>query len=172
MARVHFQRRKLLSNNEANVPALDRDEMTEVRRADPGARRHAVVLVMLGALVGTLLLVGFERYRTPLRDWLLSEPGELAHRVRLVFLLSATVLSAPLVALAIYLWSLGAKVLRAGQFPPPAYRVIRDTPVIGGQAAVLRGRVFKVLALCLALASPLLWLLLWRLAWLLSEGAA
>ena len=146
--------------------------MTEVRRADPGARRQAVLLVMLGALVGTLLIIGFERYRTPLRDWLLSEPGELVHRVKLVFLLSATVLTAPLVALAIYLWLLGARVLRARQFPPPAYRVIRDTPVIGGQAAVLRGRVFKVLGLCLALASSLLWLLLWQLAWVLSEDAA
>jgi hypothetical protein len=131
-----------------------------------------VLLVMLGALVGALLIVGFERYRMSLGDWLLSEPGELAHRVKLVFLLFAAVLSAPLVAFAIYLWSLGAKVLRAGQFPPPAYRVIRDTPVIGGQAAVLRARGFKILALCLALASALLWLLVWRLAWVLSEGAA
>ena len=59
--------------------------MTEVRRADPGARRQAVLLVMLGALVGALLIVGFERYRMSLGDWLLSEPGELAHRVKLVF---------------------------------------------------------------------------------------
>ena len=32
--------------------------------------------------------------------------------------------------LAAYLWSLGAKVLRAREFPPPGHRVIRDTPVI------------------------------------------
>ncbi len=146
--------------------------MTEVRRADPAARRQAVLLIILGALVGTLLIVGFERYRTPLRDWLLSEPGEMAHRVKLVFLLSAAVLSAPLVAFAVYLWSFGAKVLRARQFPPPGFRVIRDTPVIDGRAAVLRGRGFKVLALCLGVACVLLWLLLWRLASLFSDHAA
>ena len=28
-----------------------------------------------------------ERYRTPLRDWLLSEPDEVGYRVRLAFLL-------------------------------------------------------------------------------------
>ena len=78
----------------------------------------------------------------------LSEPGELGYRVRLVFFLSAAVLSAPLVAFAVYLWSLGAKVLRERQLPPPGYRVIRDSPVIGGQAAVLRGRRLKVLAVC------------------------
>jgi hypothetical protein len=147
-------------------------KMTEVRRADPAARRLTVLLVIVGVLVATLLIVGFERYRTLLRDWLLSEPGELGYRVRLVFFLSAAVLSAPLVAFAVYLWSLGAKVLRARQFPPPGYRVIRDTPVIGGQAAVLRGRDLKVLAACLGVASVLLWLLLGRLAWVLGEAAA
>ena len=99
-------------------------------------------------------------------------PEELAHRVKLVFLLSAVVLSAPLLAFAVYLWSLGANVLRARQFPPPGYRVMRDTPVIGGRAAVSRGRAFKLLALCLGIASVLLWLLLWRFAWVLSGGAA
>jgi hypothetical protein len=127
---------------------------------------------VLGAVVGTVLIVGFERYRTPLRDWLLAEPQAIANRVKLVFLLSAVVLSAPLLGFAVYLWSLGAKVLRAQQFPPPGYRVIRDTPLIRGQTAVSRGRSFKVLALCLGIASVLLWLLLWRLAWGLSEGAA
>ena len=81
-----------------------------------------MLFIIFGALVGTVLIVGFERYRTPLRDWLFSEPEELAHRVKLVFLLSAVVLSAPLVGFAVYLWSLGAKVLCARQFPPPGYR--------------------------------------------------
>lgn len=136
--------------------------MTEVRRADRGARhrrraRRDSANRWLRAL------------RQALRDWLLSEPGELGYRVRLVFFLFAAVLSVPLVAFAVYLWSLGAKVLRARQFPPPEYRVIRDTPVIGGQAAVLRGRGLKVLAVCLGVASVLLWLLLGRLAWVLSD---
>ena len=56
----------------------------------------------------------------------------------------------------------GAKVLRAEQFPPPGYRVIRDTPVIGGQAAMSRGRALQMLALWLGAASALLCFLLWR----------
>ena len=86
-----------------------------------------------------------------------------------MFFLSAAVLSAPLVAFAVYLWSLGAKVLRVRQFPPPGYRVIRDTPVISGQAAELRGRALKVLAVRLGVASVLLWLLLGR-RWVLGRG--
>lgn len=146
--------------------------MTEVRKADTSARRQAVLLIIFGALVGALLIVAFERYRTPLRDWLLSKPGELGYRVRLVFFLSAIVLFTPLVAFAVYLWSLGVKVLRARQFPAPGYRVIRDTRVIGGQAAVLRGRGLKVLALCLGVVAALLCLSFVRLAWVLSEGKA
>ena len=146
--------------------------MIEVQRADAAARRHALVVVVLGALTGALLLVGFERYRIPLRDWVLSESEKSAHRVKLVFLVSGGLLSTPLVAFAVYLWSLGARVLRARQFPPPGYRVIRDTPIVGGPAAMSRGRGLKILALCLGLASAILWLLLWRLASLLRAGAA
>ena len=45
-----------------------------VQRADAGARRQAVVLVGAAALLGTLLLLGFERYGESLRDWVLSDP--------------------------------------------------------------------------------------------------
>jgi hypothetical protein len=145
--------------------------MTEFRRADPAQRRRAVLLVVLGTVVGALLILGFERYRTPLRDWLLSEPEERA-RVKLVLSLTGALLSAPLVAFAGYLWSLGARVVRAEVFPPPGYRVIRDTPIIVGPAAVVRGRGLKALALCLGIASALLWLLLWWLGRVFSEHAA
>ena len=106
--------------------------MTDVRRTDPAARREAAVLVVLGAVVGPLLILGFGRYRTPLRDWLLAEPGEVGYRVKLAFFLAAALLSAPLIAFAGYLWSLGAKVVRTGEFPPLGYRVVRDTLVVAG----------------------------------------
>jgi hypothetical protein len=146
--------------------------MTEICRADPAARRRAVLFIVLGVFAGVLLMLGFESYRIPLRDWLLSEPRKFVLRVNLVFLLSAALLSVPLVVFAAYLWLLGNKVLRAQQFPPPGYRVIRDTPIIDGKAAVSRGRSFKVVALCLALAAALLCLLIWRLASMFREGAA
>jgi hypothetical protein len=147
-------------------------DMTEIRKADPVARRQALLLVIVGALVGTLLLIVFERYRATLREWIASEPGELAHRVKLVFRVMATAMSVPLMALAVYLWVFGAKVLRTGQFPPPGYRVIRDTPVREGRSAVLRGRGFKTLALVLGMISVALWVLMSRLASLLSRAAS
>ena len=82
--------------------------MVEVLRGDSATRKRAVLLIILGAFTGTVLIIGFEHYRTPLRNWLLSEPGELAHRVKLLFLLSSALLSAPLLAFAVYLWLIGA----------------------------------------------------------------
>jgi hypothetical protein len=138
--------------------------VTEIRRADPAARRRAILLVVLGALGGTLLIAGAAHFRAPLLDSLLSEPRERASRLRLLLLLAAAGLSVPLVLFAAHLWSLGSRVLQARQFPPPGYRVIRDTPVVVGPAAIARGRGLKALALFLGAAAVLLSLLLWRLA--------
>lgn len=146
--------------------------MTEIRRADPAVRRQLVLVLAVGACAGALLFVVFERYRIPLRDWILAEPGASARRAKLVFLLLAALLLAPLLAFSAYLWSFGGRVLRAREFPPPGLRVIRDTPVLTGERAVSRGRLLKVLALGFGLASVALGLLLWRLASLLSGRAA
>jgi hypothetical protein len=146
--------------------------MTDVRKADPSARRHAVLLLIVGTCVGALLIVGFERYHTPLRDWILAEPEASAQRVKLVFLLLAVLLPAPLLAFAAYVWSVGERVLRAREFPPPGFRVIRDTPVITGDRAISRGRLLKVFALGCGIASVVLGLLLWRVASFFSGHVA
>ena len=109
--------------------------MAEIRRADPTARRQALALVVLGAVIGTALLFAFELYREPLLGWLRAQPS----RVSVAFLLVAVTLSIPLSALAVYLWSLGARVERAELFPPAGLRMIGDTTVIAGSAAVRRG---------------------------------
>jgi hypothetical protein len=140
----------------------------EVQRADAGARRRAVLLVVAGAVVGALLIAASERARGPLRDWILSEPGESARRLRLVVLLSGGVLLAPLFGFAAYLWTLGSRVLRAGRFPPPGCRVIRDTPVHRGRPAVSRGRGLQALAVGLGVAAALLGSMWWRLASMLG----
>jgi hypothetical protein len=143
--------------------------MTEIRRADPSIQRRAVRLLIVSAILGTVLVVGFEHYRGPLRDWLVSEPRDLA-RLTLLLLLATALLSVPLLACGAYLWSLADKVQSARMFPPPGFRVIRDTPVVEGSAAVLRGRTLRVVALGLGVASVLLCLLVWELARALREG--
>ena len=144
----------------------------EVRKADPAARRRAVLVIIFGTALGALLIAGIEYFREPFSEWLLSKPVEMAQRAKLVIFVSAVVLSAPVIAVAIYLWLLGTKVLRAQEFPPPGLRVIRDTPVIGGSGAVTRGHAFQFLALCLGVSFAVLWFFFLWLARTVGEGAA
>ena len=146
--------------------------MTALRRADPTARRTVALLLVVGTCMGALLLVAFARYRIPLSDWMLADPGSSAQRVKMVFRVLVALLLAPLLALAAYLWSLGGKVVRAREFPPPGLRVIRDTPIVTGERAVSRGRLLKVLALGCGIALAALAVLLWRFGLLLSSHAA
>jgi len=95
-----------------------------------------------------------------------------ARRTVALLLLPAAVLLAPLLALAVYLWALGGRVVRAREFPPPGLRVIRDTPIVTGERAVSRGRLLKVLALGCGIALAALAVLLWRFGLLLSSHAA
>ena len=147
-------------------------DTVEIRKADPAARRQALLLIVLAAAVGGLLIAGFEHIREPFREWLASEPAETARRAKLALYAAAFILCVPLVAFAIYLWLLGARVLRAQQFPPPGFRVIRDTPVVEGHGATTRGHVIQILAVCLGIGGALLWMFFWWLARTIGEGAA
>ena len=134
--------------------------MTEVRRADPTARPAAALMLVGGMCAGALLIAIFMRYRVPLGEWVRADR---AQRVRLMFLLLTALVAGPLLGLAVYLWSLGERIVRAREFPPSGLRVIRDTPVITGAKAVVRGRLLKVLAIACAVASIVLAGLLWGL---------
>ena len=102
---------------------------------------------------------------------MLADPGASTKRARVAFLALAALLLAPLLAFAVYLWSLGGRVLRAQEFPPPGLRVLRDTAVITGARAVSRGRLLKVLAVSCAIGCAVLGFLLWRFESLLSGHA-
>jgi hypothetical protein len=145
--------------------------MSEVRKADPVVRRRMVFIVAFAAVVGALLIFLLERYRVPLRDWILADPELSARRLRMTIMLLAALLLAPLIGFAVYLWSLGGRVLRAREFPPPGLRVARDTRVITGESAVSRGRRLKMLVVGCLVAGLALSLLLWRLASLFDQQA-
>jgi hypothetical protein len=143
--------------------------MTEIRRADPAARRQALIIVVVGAVTGASLLLALEVYQDPLLDWVRSQPRE---RMTVVFSLVAAMLSAPVFALAVYLWLLAAKIVKTEVFPPSGLRLIRDTTRITGSTALLRGRMLKGIAVCLAIVSGLSCLAFWWLVRVLNDSAA
>ena len=142
--------------------------MAEIRKADPVAQRRVLLVVIVGAIAGTLSITAFEHYGTFVEEWLLSAPDQLVQRAKLVFFSLGAALSLPLIGGAALFWSIGVKVLNAREFPPPGMRVIRDTPVSTGIAAIWRGRALKVFALCLAVAAAWSWVVIAQLGSVVS----
>ena len=142
----------------------------EVRRADAGFRRLAIGLVAAGTCAGAVVISVFDRYRDGLADWVRADPARFAQRIELLFAVFAVLLLTPVVAMAVYLSSLGGRTVRTREFPPPGARVIHDTPVLNGDRAVSRGRWLQGGAVCLGAASFLIGLMLWRLASTLTSG--
>ena len=146
--------------------------MNEVQKADPETRRKAILVFIFAAALGGLLISGFDHIREPFRAWLVSDPADTARRARLALSVSILVLSVPGIVFAIFLWLFGAKVLRAQQFPPPGFRVVRDTPVVRGPAAVTRGHAIQVLAVCLGMGAGILCLFIWWFTGTISQSTA
>jgi hypothetical protein len=102
---------------------------------------------------------------TQLYEWLLSDHGKSAHRLRILLILAAALGAIPLFAFSMYLWSLGRKVSNYQRFPLPGQRLIRDTPILEGQAAMTRVRVLRTLAVFLAVAGVMLcFVFLWLIS--------
>jgi hypothetical protein len=137
--------------------------MSEIQKADSQARRRVNLVLAIGTVIGALLIASFGYFRDAFHGWLTSDPAETAFRAMLAIGVAAVLLAAPLVGFAAYLWLLGAKVLRAQRFPPPGLAVVRDTPVVIGPAAVTRGHVMQVVAVCLGVSAAVLCLFFWRL---------
>ena len=136
--------------------------MSEIQKADPDARRRAltIVLVALGlGLAGLAALTAreeqFQRWLEANADWLAREPWIVA--------LAGLVAVAPMIALAVYLFIVGARMARTQRYPPPGVAVTRDTPVVTGRGAVLRGRFVQALCVGLILCALAIPAVLWQL---------
>jgi len=103
--------------------------------------------------MGAVGVLAFDRLRTPLKDWILADPGESAQRVALAMSFIAVVLVVALFLFATYLWSIGNRTLRAQEFPPPGLPVSRDTRVMVGEKAMSRARQRKLVAICCGISA-------------------
>jgi uncharacterized membrane protein len=54
-----------------------------------------------------------------------------------------------IIPMALCLLAFGRKVLASGQFPPPGVKVIKDTRIIQGEKARVRGRMLAFLSIIL-----------------------
>jgi len=146
-------------------------QMSEIQYADPAARRRALWLVIFLLSIGGLTVFASVRYLPWIERWLLSNPDELEQRVAAAAALVFAAINLPLVAFAAHLWVRGTYVHRYQRFPVRGEHVVRDTPVVRGEEAVLRGRLFQSLAVALVAAAILLAVVLLRVATAVAASA-
>ncbi|MBN1908147.1 MAG: hypothetical protein JW818_00275 [Pirellulales bacterium] len=114
------------------------------------ANRKSRVFLLLIALAVMLLAVGLawqlDRRVTRLRQLAQTDPTGVADRARFLLHLVAWFVGLGQTSIALWLWRLGYRTRRAGQFPPPGSRVTRDTVVRTGRAALRRANLAIALA--------------------------
>ena len=142
--------------------------MLEVQKADRKTRRTASAIVLVGALVGAALIAAADQLQPTLRTWVLQDPDV---RMRVIILGLVLLTTGPAIGMSVFLWSVGRRIARAGRYPPPGFGVWRDTPVVTGDVASARGRMYQIFGAFLGTAGLLLAFFLWRMMVTIGMGA-
>jgi MFS family permease len=127
--------------------------MNEMLRADPAARRKAIFLAMLLIAAGAALAGFLQSFTGKLGLLAETDPQRALEQGSLLLLALSAALVGVTLALAAWLYRQGSRIERAGRYPPPGARVIRDTPVVSGPGAAARGRLARWLAIGLGVVS-------------------
>lgn len=141
----------------------------EIQRADRRLRFLAALMLMAAVAVGAVALLLLQGWLAELKQlaFVDAQPRLLA-----AFAWISGSACIMLLALGIHVWRVGARVRAAAQFPPPGARVLRDTVVLRGVAAIRRGRFIQGAGVVLMLCVPALLAASWRLYSVLATHAA
>jgi hypothetical protein len=119
----------------------------EIEKADPGARRRGVIILVAGAALGAMLIAVSGGYRSQLTDWAERNPQRAFD---LLLPVLGVTIALPGLAMTWYFWRLGTRVVREGRFPPANSGWLKTTVVIRGPGARRQGRMLQVSAVLLA----------------------
>ena len=116
---------------------------SKIVQTDKTYRRKILVILFLIVLAGLALF-----------QWLVPWANETVHRIdpqkgltlvrcALIVMFLAIIFS------AVYLAFFGRNVLKHRSFPPPGVKVLRDTRLVEGDSAIIRGQIIVLLSLLL-----------------------
>ena len=119
----------------------------KIIQADRSYRRKTLIILFLIVIAGLLMF-----------QWLVPWADQKVHRVDpqmglVMVRCTLIVLFIAIASLAVYLAVFGRKVLQHGCFPPPGIKVIRDTRLLEGKSAIIRGQIIILLSVLLLIFS-------------------
>lgn len=124
----------------------------EIIHADKNYRRRlirrTIITYLLCFLIGSILILWGLRRTQEYLGKLDCKTAYLVIKVAIIFIFLS------ILPLAIYFLRFGQRIIESKQLPLPGAKVIRDTKVIRGERAMVRGRMVIVLSLlmiCLSL---------------------
>jgi hypothetical protein len=115
-------------------------------RADFRVRARVLIAIVLCTLLGVLAIVADDTYVDQLMALYPTAPQLAIVKIQRFVVVLASVTTLLAFGLAGVLGYLCFRVLRSGQYPPPAMKVLRDTPLQTGRSALLRALVGLLLA--------------------------
>ena len=128
-----------------------------------------IIVILAITVIGALIIAAGTAMRPTIQAWVQEDTRS---RLTMVIAVLIGVASGPPIALALYLWRFGSRVVTSGRFPPPGARLMQDTPVVAGDAARRRGRTLQIFAAMVAGSALLIAVMLARLAMLVWTSAA
>ena len=118
----------------------------DIIRADKKYRNKALGLLFLLGLLGTLLII-----------WGLPSGMEYLKRLdpKTAFLIIDLVLvfiMLSMIPIGLFLLKLSRKILKYECFPPPGMKVIKDTTIVKGQKAKVKGQILLFISILFMIA--------------------
>lgn len=127
--------------------------MPEIHRADPAARRRAIVTVLVIAGLG---VCGYFALEAWLDGTVEGDPAQARESLLSVLVWGTWIVALAIAAFGARLWLVGGRVRRGQRFPLPGAKLLRDTPVRTGRGARVRGTLLRAICVVLfALAAGL-----------------
>jgi hypothetical protein len=139
----------------------------EIHRADPRARRNAIIMVVVGGIVGAAILHALGESSEGFSAWV---ERDAVRAGKTLYAVLAIGFSAPMLGLAFWMRRFAARISRARRYPPPTARLTRDARVRTGASAAAIARLHNLLAAFLALMAIVVPVLLWRVYGTLFGG--
>ena len=140
---------------------------TENHKAPDRTRRTALWLVVAALILAGVIVTAFGDPRYGIEAWI-ARQLEAPDGIQAILLTISTVAILPIVAIGVYLFTVGSRTVRSQRYPPPRFALLRDVRVLEGRPAVRRGRLLQTLSGLVTLAALLLPLMIWWAARSLS----